>query len=124
MKLNDIFEQVYALADTEIPQFNQTEILEAITSKKPLVGLKNVFPTTLYPKVVRWLKRKVKDIEVPKEAENEVGGTFKAQLDKYLEKDTINYESNAEALVRELIASYEEWQEKVVKPKELPDVSL
>lgn len=124
MKLNDILEQVYALADTELPQFNQTEILEAIISDKPLVALKNVFPRDFYPKVVRWLERKLKDIEVSKEAENEVGGTFKAKLDKYLEKETVYYESNAEALVRELISSYEEWDEKVVKPKELPDVKL
>lgn len=124
MKLNDIFEQVYALADTEIPQFNQTEIVEAIVANKPLVALKNVFPRDFYPKVVRWLERKLKDVEAPEDSENELGGTFKGKLDKYLEKDTIHYESNAQALVRELIKAYEEWDEKVVKPKDLPDVRL
>lgn len=124
MKLNDILEQVSGLEDMEIPSLNKSEIIEAVTAEKPMVALKMVFPRDFFPKIVRWLERKLSDIEVPKEAENEVGGVFKAKLDKYLEKDTVTYKSNAETLVRELLASYEKWDEKVVKPKDLPDVML
>lgn len=125
MKLNDILlEQAYALADTEIPQFNQTEIGEAIMAKKPFVELKNVLPRNIYPKVVRWLKEKLKDIKAPKGSENEIGGELKGKLDKFLEKDTIHYESNVRALVRELMRAYEEWEEKLTKPEDLPDVEI
>ena len=124
MKLHDILEQAYGLADTDIPQFNQADIIDAIMSKKPKVALKNVFPPKIYPKVIRWLEKKLSDIKPPEGSEEEVGGEFAGKLDKFLEKNTINYESNAEALVRELLAAYEEWERQKNKPQDFPDVKI
>jgi hypothetical protein len=125
MKIEQILEQM-PLSDRDIPQYNESDIIDAITSDNPEVNLKKVFPRDFLPKVMRWLEDKLKDVKVGKDAKNIVGGELRVKLDKYLEaeegEDT--YEDNAEMLVRELLNSIDKWNEYETKPKDLPDVGL
>jgi hypothetical protein len=124
MKLNDILNELEELEDKEHIAFAEEDIESAIMADDPYNELKKVFPRELLPKVYRWLERKLKKVKVPEEAENLEGGEFGAKLDKYLEKDSNDYEENVELLVRELLASYDKWEEYKTKPRDFPDVRL
>lgn len=124
--MDQIFEQM-PLSDRDRPQYNKSDIIDAITSDNPEVNLKKVFPKDFLPKVMRWLKDKLDDVKIDqKKAERMKGGELRAKLDKYLQanKGDDNYEDNAEMLVRELLNSIDKWSEYETKPKDLPDVGL
>lgn len=125
MTLRQILEQE-GLADRAAPQFNESEIIEAFMSEEPYVNLKRVFDRDFFPKVIRWVERKIKEVEAPENAEKMKGGEFGARLGKYLDKDKgeWQFESNAEMMARELLNSIDKWNDYEIKPKDLPDVSL
>lgn len=124
MTLSQILEQ--ELENKEFMQYNEEEIEDAISSDNPYSELKKVFPRDFLPKVMRWIEKKIKNVEVTDKSKNLEGGEFRAKLDKYLDKDKGDeaYNNMVEMLVRELLHSIEKWNEYETKPKDLPDVGL
>lgn len=123
-KLSDLLNEINAaeaMPKFELPQYNESDIIQAFMSDKPEVELRDVFGDEFWPKVLRWLNIELKDIKVNKSANNLVGGPLKAKLDIYLEKDDAQlYQENAKALSRALQNSYKKWNEKEIKDKDLP----
>lgn len=110
------------LADKDMPSFNDKDILIAITSEDPYVALKDVFERDFFPKVIRWINKKIKNVKVNEEDKNKIGGEFASKLKKYLELDKgrVIFEKNALILVRELISAIEKWYSYENKPYDLP----
>lgn len=125
MTIQQILEQD-GLADRSKPQYNESEIIDALMSDEPYINLKRIFERDFFPKVIRWIEQKIKKIKPQKNAEKLKGGEFGARLGKYLDKDKgeQQFESNAEMLTRELLNSIDKWNDYETKPKDLPDVSL
>lgn len=124
MTIDQILEQ--ELENKEFMQYNEEEIEDAISSDNPYSELKKVFPRDFLPKVMRWIEKKIKNVEITDKSKNLEGGEFRAKLDKYLDKDKGDeaYNNMVEMLVRELLHSIEKWNEYETKPKDLPDVGL
>jgi len=124
MRLRQVLEQ--ELENKELMRYNEEEIEGAIASDNPYSELKKVFPRDFFPKIIRWIEQKIKDIEIKEKDKNVEGGEFKAKLDKYLDepKGQKTYENMIKLLVRELMRSIEKWEEYETKPKDLPDVGL
>ena len=124
MKLNEFLEGLHeAIPQYEIPEYDESALVEALVAEKPELEIEEVFGEAFYPKIKRWLDEKLKNVEAPKEAKNYVGGIFKYKIDTYLQKDEVSedeYQNNAEALAREILQAVEEWNKKVVKDQELP----
>lgn len=123
--LREFLENI-GLADRDMPEFNSEDIKNAFISKEPLVALKNVFPRDFLPKVIRWIEKKLSNVSVESGSENMVGGELRAKLNKYLERDQGQkiYNENAETLVRELLRSYDEWNNQEIKPMDLPQFKI
>ena len=118
--LNDLKE---AVSQYEIPEYDEGSLVEALMAEKPELDLEDVFGEAFYPKVERWLNLRLKNIAVPAEARNYVGGPLKYKLDQYLKADEVSdeeYKENAESLAREILQAIEKWDKKVVKDEELP----
>mgnify|MGYP001111089841 CR=1 FL=1 len=97
--------------------YAEQEILDALISNNPYIELKEIFPRDFFPKVVRWLAKKLKMKE-----SNRFSYDLKKELEIYLEKargeDIFN--DNAKILTRELLNSIKKWNNYVNKPLDLP----
>jgi hypothetical protein len=49
-----------------------------------------------------------------------VGAPLKPRLDKYLRKKSSEYDLNTEALTREILNVYNEWEQEQIKDLNLP----
>lgn len=118
--LNDLREEV---PDYEIPEYDEGALIDALVAEKPDIQLQNVFGEAFYPKIKRWLDKKLANIKVPEDVDNLVGGEFKYRLDTFLKKEDVSedeYGDNAEILSREILQAIDEWDKKVVKDQDLP----
>lgn len=126
MKLNEFLKSLNELEDidslekSDIVKYNDEDIIDALMSEKPDVELKDVFGEDFWPKVERWLNIELKNTKVNDEESKIIGGSLRAKLDKYLDREEPEYENNAKTLARYLINSYQEWAEKEIKDKDLP----
>jgi hypothetical protein len=121
MKFNKALRE--AVPEYEIPEYDEGALVDALMSNKPALDLKEVFGEAFYPKIIRWLEKRLKKINVPPEVTNYVGGPLKYKFDTYLEKnkDEDTYRDNAEVLSREILKAIEEWGKKVMKDNDLPE---
>jgi hypothetical protein len=117
MKLNELIDP----DDYEgIPEYTDSQIQDAFVSKEPVQALRSAFKD-MWPKVSKWLRIRLRDVKVDKAvADNEIGGLLKAKLDTFLDSETEYFEDNALTLTRELLACIASWQNKKVKPKDIP----
>lgn len=124
MKLNDILEDI---DDYKIPEYDEGALTDALMSDKPEFNMKDVFGEAFYPKIERWLKEKLKNIKVPKEGQNYMGGELRYKLDQYLQKEDVSeneFKNNAKILTREILQAIESWSKKIIKDQELPKPTL
>jgi hypothetical protein len=118
MKFGDILSEI--IIQDKIPDFDVDAIVEALLSNSPEDGLYEVFEDEWYPKIYRWLEEKLKNVKPTLEWKEKKISEFHAKLATYLEIDTNDSIDNAKILAREIINSYEDWNEYDVKIKDLP----
>lgn len=117
MKLHEVIDD---LSGIEIAEFDSASVRDALSSEKPEVKLKNAFGEAFWPKIKRWLDKKLKSIKISKEEEDLIGAPLRPKLEKYLKKDSDQYEANIETLIREISNVYNEWKDEEFKDKDLP----
>jgi len=124
MKLNEFLNGLHeVIPEYEIPEYDEGALIDALTSEKPELQLKEVFGESFYPKIKRWFDTKFKKTKIPEEATNYIGGIFKYKLDIHLQKEEVSddeYQNNIETLSRELLQAIGKWGKKVIKDQELP----
>lgn len=115
-------DEVLSLADREDPQYSEEAIIDALQSEEPYLDLKGIFDRSFFPKIERWLDKRLAKVEVDPEAKKFKGGILRAKLDKELEKEKGDreYDISTEILARELLSSIDEWNKYENKPKDLP----
>lgn len=125
MRLEKFLKQLKEeVPDYQIPEYDQGSLIDALMADKPELELEEVFGESFYPKVKRWLDNKLKNVRIPSNASNLVGGKFGAKLDNFLEKNEVSdeeYRDNAATLAREVLNAIEEWDNMVIKPMDLPE---
>ena len=102
-------------------EYREADIRDAIVDEETALKLKTIFGEEYWPKLERWLKSLLNKVKVKEEETNRPGGALKAKLEKYLEFETPNYESNIEILAREIVNSYNDWSKKQIKDLDLPE---
>ncbi len=100
------------------PDWNMSEIVEALASENQADGLRQVFGANFYPKVFRWLSEKLRSVVASKEWKEKKPNEFDAKLNTYLKAGTGRYEDNAKILAREIMRAYEDWKEYEIKKQD------
>lgn len=118
MKLTEVLD----LADRTDPEYSEKEIIDALQSEEPYLELKGIFDRSFFPKVERWIDKRLAKVKVDPEAKKLKGGELRAKLDKELDKDKGDreYDINTEIFARELLDSIDKWNQYENKPENLP----
>jgi len=118
MKLNELLEPNDYIDN--LAEYTDSQIQQAFVSDEPVQELKDTFKD-MWPLVSEWLRKRLASVKVDKkDADNEIGGLLRAKLEKYLNSNSEYFEDNALTLTRELLACINDWKDKKVRPKQLP----
>lgn len=120
MKLNDALNEIIM---EEPPEWDIDELAEKLSSDSPENGLMNIFGQRYFAKVYRWLEVKLKKIKPYEEWAEKKESELQAKIKTYIDAGKVGTQrkkSNARILSREILHSYDEWNEYDVKTTDLP----
>jgi hypothetical protein len=120
MKFVDLLNEIIL---EEPPEWDIDKIAEALSSNFPENDLYEIVGSNFFPKIQRWLRAKLENIEPYSEWKKKKESELQAKIKTYLGSGKVSTErkkSNARILAREIINSYDEWEEYDVKPADLP----